>query len=147
MPTTGTMRRFRRCPRATVGAPDDDLFGQTIQPALGYIEYTSAAHSHAKETSQLGHEGAQWSRIMKCGHNFIHTLYCTQWPMGADRPWFSVHVVCQVSCPVLLGSLVSQSPPTPNVPIHPSPSMPPPRSKYTDCPSHQALERLYPSLP
>ncbi len=43
----------QRPPRATVGAPDDDLFGQTIQPALDYIEYTTVAHSCAKETVQL----------------------------------------------------------------------------------------------
>ena len=60
--------------RAAVGARDDDLFGQTIQPALDHIEYTSAAHSCAKDTSQLGHEGAQWSRTAKSVHNFIHTL-------------------------------------------------------------------------
>ena len=48
---------LRRCPRATVGGrstPDDDLFGQTIQPALNHIQYTPVAHSCAKETSQLG---------------------------------------------------------------------------------------------
>ena len=41
-----------RCLRATVGAPDDDLFGQTIQPALDHIAYTLVTHSYAKETSQ-----------------------------------------------------------------------------------------------
>ena len=42
-----------RCLRATVGAPDDDRFGQTIQPALDHIAYTPVAHSCAKETSQV----------------------------------------------------------------------------------------------
>ena len=49
----------QRCPRAPVEAPDDDLLGQAIQPALNHIEYTPVAHSCAKETSQLG-KGEQW---------------------------------------------------------------------------------------
>ena len=59
MPTTAYDAMLGRCPRATVGAPDDDLFGQTIQPALNHIEYRSVAHSCAKETSQLG-TGELW---------------------------------------------------------------------------------------
>ena len=39
--------------RATVGAPDDDIFGQTIQPALDHIDNTPVAHSCAKETPQV----------------------------------------------------------------------------------------------
>ena len=54
MPTTAYDAELQRCPRATVGAPDDDIFGQTIQSALENIEYTPIAHSCAKETSQLG---------------------------------------------------------------------------------------------
>ena len=54
MPTTAYDAELRLCPRAPVGAPDDDLFGQTIQPALNHIQYTPVAHSCAKETSQLG---------------------------------------------------------------------------------------------
>ena len=63
MPTTAYDAMLGRCPRATVGAPDDDLFGQTIQPALNHIEHTSVAHSCAKDTSQLG-TGELW-----CRHN------------------------------------------------------------------------------
>ena len=48
-----------KSPRATVGAPDDDLIDQTIQPALDHIEYTPVAHSCAKETAQLA-TGEQW---------------------------------------------------------------------------------------
>ena len=53
MPTTAYDAMLGRCPRATVGAPDDDRFGQTIQPAHDHIEYTPLAHSCAKETSQV----------------------------------------------------------------------------------------------
>ena len=42
-----------RCPRATVGAPDDHIFGQTIQLALDHIDSTPVAHSCAKETPQI----------------------------------------------------------------------------------------------
>ena len=59
MATTAYDAKLRRCPRAPVGAPDDDIFGQTIQPALDHIDYTPAAHSCAKETSQLG-TGELW---------------------------------------------------------------------------------------
>ena len=61
MATTAYDAKLRRCPRAPVGAPDDDIFGQTIQPALDLIEYTPEAHSCAKETSQLGAGGQWWS--------------------------------------------------------------------------------------
>ena len=44
MPTMAYNAMLGRCPRGTVGAPDDDLFGQTIQPALGHTEYTPVAH-------------------------------------------------------------------------------------------------------
>ena len=63
MPTTAYDAELRRCPRAPVGAPDDNLFGQTIQPALNHIQYTPIAHSCAKETSQLA-TGELW-----CRHN------------------------------------------------------------------------------
>ena len=53
MPTTAYDVMLRRCPRATVRAPDEDNFGQNIQPAFDYIEYTPVAHSCAKEISQL----------------------------------------------------------------------------------------------
>ena len=59
MPTTAYDAELQRCLRATVGAPDDDIFGQTIQSALDHIEYTPVAHSCAKETSQLG-TGELW---------------------------------------------------------------------------------------
>ena len=59
MPTTAYDAMLRRCPRAIVGPPDDDIFGQTIQPALYHIEYILAAHSCAKETSQLS-AGELW---------------------------------------------------------------------------------------
>ena len=59
MPTTAYDAKLRRCPRATVGAPDDDLFGKPIQPALNHIGYIPVAHSCAKETSQL-RTGGQW---------------------------------------------------------------------------------------
>ena len=59
MPTTAYDAELQRCPRATVGAPDDYIFGQTIQSALDHIEYTPVAHSCAKETSQLG-TGELW---------------------------------------------------------------------------------------
>ena len=52
MPTMAYDAMLRRCPRATVGAPDNDIFGQTIQSALDHIEFTPVAHSCAKETSQ-----------------------------------------------------------------------------------------------
>ena len=53
MPTTAYDAMLGRCPGATVGAPDEHLFGQTIQLALNHIENTPVAHSCAKETSQL----------------------------------------------------------------------------------------------
>ena len=53
MPTTAYDEMLGRCLRATVGAPDDDLFGQTIQLALDHIEYTPVAHFCAKETPQV----------------------------------------------------------------------------------------------
>ena len=65
MPTTAYDAMVQRCPRACprapveLEAPDDDLLGQAIQPALNHIEYTPVAHSCAKETSQLG-KGEQW---------------------------------------------------------------------------------------
>ena len=59
MPTTAYDAELQRCLRATVGAPDDDIFGQTIQSALDHIEYTPVAYSCAKETSQLG-TGELW---------------------------------------------------------------------------------------
>ena len=77
-PSTATVSTPRERPSEH---SDDDLFGQTIQSALDYIEYTSVAHSCAKEASQLGHEGAQWSRIMKCGHNLVHTPYKHKQPL------------------------------------------------------------------
>ena len=56
-----SVMRQREQARATVGASDDDIFGQTIQPALNHIEYIPIAHSCgcAKETSQLG-TGELW---------------------------------------------------------------------------------------
>ena len=59
MPTTAYDAMLRRCPRASVGASNDDIFGQTIPPALNHIEHTPVAHSCAKETSQLG-TGELW---------------------------------------------------------------------------------------
>ena len=59
MPTTAYDGKLQRCPNATVGASHDDIFGQTIQPALNHIGYTPVAHSCAKETSQLG-TGELW---------------------------------------------------------------------------------------
>ena len=59
MPTTAYDAYARRCPRATVGAPDDDLLDQTIQPALNHIKFTPVAHSWPEETSQLG-TGGLW---------------------------------------------------------------------------------------
>ena len=53
MPTPAYDAMLGRCPRATVGAPDDDIFGQTIQPALDHIDNTPVAHSCAKETETL----------------------------------------------------------------------------------------------
>ena len=47
-PTTADDATLRRCPRATVGAPDDDLIGQTIQPAFVHIVHTPVAHPRAK---------------------------------------------------------------------------------------------------
>ena len=43
MPTPAYDAMLGRCPRATVGAPDDDIFGQTIQPALDHIDKTPVA--------------------------------------------------------------------------------------------------------
>ena len=53
MPTKAYDAMLGQCPRATVEAPDDDLFGQTIPPALDHIQYILVAHSCAKETSQV----------------------------------------------------------------------------------------------
>ena len=60
MPTTAYDAMLGRCPRATVGAPDDDLFGQTMHPALDHIEYTPVAHFCAKEMSQVWHIRWRW---------------------------------------------------------------------------------------
>ena len=46
---------------APVRAPDDAIFGQTIQPVLNHIEFTPASHSCAKRTSKLG-AGGQCTR-------------------------------------------------------------------------------------
>ena len=59
MPTTAHDAMLRRCPGAIVGPPDDDIFGQTIQPALYHIECMLPAHPCAKETSQLS-AGELW---------------------------------------------------------------------------------------
>ena len=42
------------------GAPDDDIFAQTIQPALDHIDKTPVAHSCAKETPQMVCTGGLW---------------------------------------------------------------------------------------
>ena len=62
MPTTAYDVMLRRCPRAAVRAPDDDLLGKSVQPVLNHIEYTPVAHSCAKETSQLDTPELWWTR-------------------------------------------------------------------------------------
>jgi hypothetical protein len=76
MPTTAYDAYARRCPRATVGAPDDDLLDQTItEPALNHKKCTPVAHSWPKETShsyaQL--EGFDEAATAKYVHFFIQT--------------------------------------------------------------------------
>ena len=73
-----------RCRRATVGASDDDIFGQTIQSAFNHITFIPVAHSCAKETSQLGTEELWCNRDAEIcaftGPNPLPgwiTLYCT----------------------------------------------------------------------
>ena len=71
MPTMAYNAMLGQCPRGTIGAPDDDLFGQTIQPALGHTEYTPVAHFCAKETSQVCTEcGAVEAKMAKYAHFF-----------------------------------------------------------------------------
>ena len=67
MPTPAYDAMLGRCPRATVGAPDDDIFGQTIQqPALDHIDNTPVAHSCAKETpdAQEGFNEAETAKYV-----------------------------------------------------------------------------------
>ena len=66
-----------RCRRATVGASDDDIFGQTIQSAFNHITFIPVAHSCAKETLQLGcaQESFGEAATAKYVHFFAQALY------------------------------------------------------------------------
>ena len=63
MTAYGAVRR--RCVGSTVRAPDEDFFGNIIQPALDHIEFVPPAHSSVKETSQVSNGGDRWSRIVE----------------------------------------------------------------------------------
>ena len=46
MLTTAYDAMLRRCPKALVGVPERDIFGQIMPPALSYIASTQGAHSY-----------------------------------------------------------------------------------------------------
>ena len=77
MPTTAYNASLGWRPRATVRAPDDDLFGQAMQPALDHIEYTPVAHSSAKDARTFAQESFGEAATAKYVHFFAQTPYKT----------------------------------------------------------------------